>query len=98
MNCPKCNNKAISLSKWLSGIGAFKTTCNSCGITLKANWLVYFLFVLTVAVAVSLIPLVSELLAYLELEASKLIRILALLPIVFLGGIAAWWLGSYKPA
>lgn len=97
MECPKCNNQAITFSKWLRGTNAFKTNCSNCNAAIKANATVYILFILTMMLALSLIPFLDEIFNFFELEiASKKLKLLALLPVIFMGGIAAWLMGGYK--
>lgn len=97
MECPKCNNQAITFSKWLRGINAFKTNCSHCNAVIKANYTVYILFILTITLTLLLIPYLDEIFTSFELEvASKKLRLLALLPVIFMGGVSAWLTGGYK--
>ncbi len=97
MKCPKCSEQAISFTKWLRGTNAFKTHCSKCSAPIKANIIVYILFVLTMIITLSLIPYLDEIFNFLKIEtASNKVKLLALLPIIFFGGVAAWLTGGYK--
>lgn len=97
MKCPQCNSDAISFMKWMQKHYAFKTECDSCGAQLKANIIVYIGFILTVLITLSFIPFLDDIFSFfnIELEYKKL-KLLALLPIMLIGGYITWLIGDYK--
>ena len=97
MKCPKCHSQAITFLKWMRDINAFKTTCQSCGIELKANMALYVIFVVSLISVIAVIPYFDDILFLLGFgDEYKKIELLILLPIIVLSGITAWFLGGYK--
>lgn len=97
MKCPQCNSDAINFLKWMQKHYAFKTECNNCGAQLKANITVYIGFILTVLITLAFIPFLDDIFSFfnIELEYKKL-KLLALFPIMLLGGAITWFTGGYK--
>ena len=57
MECPGCRGRAISFRRWCVRFNAFRYTCESCGVGLKASSAVWAGFVVTVAAGLlGLIP------------------------------------------
>lgn len=97
MKCPSCNTKAISFIQWCQGLNAFKTECTNCNIKLNANIATYAIFIVTMLISLSLIPFLNEIFAFIDVEILyKKFQVLILLPIIFVGGIAAWFSGGYS--
>ena len=97
MKCPSCNNKAITFFEWLQGIKAFKTECDYCSVDLKANFVVYFLFITSLLLAGLWLVFLDDIFLYFEFETTiKKIKLLTAIPIIFMGGFIAWLFGGYK--
>lgn len=97
MKCPQCHSEAISFNKWIQKYYAFNTECDNCGVHLKADIFVYTGFILTIIVSISLIPFLNEIFNFLDIELEyKKLEVLALIPVILLGGIITWFLGGYK--
>ncbi len=97
MDCPNCNEKAIRFKDWIRARNAFSTKCCNCNIQLKANFLVYLNFVMTMVVTFLLFPYVNDALGYFDLniEVSKF-KIIILLPVIIIGAVLGWFFGGYK--
>jgi len=67
MKCPKCNDNALSFTKWCVGTNAISTECSSCGIELKANYIVYIGILITVIATVAAVPFVNDFWVYLDI-------------------------------
>lgn len=97
MDCPNCYKKAISFTKWIRATNAFTTNCASCNVRLKANYVAYLSFIITLLVALLTLQNFESVLSYFNwhIEASRY-KILVFLPVIFVGAIAGWNCGGYK--
>jgi len=97
MDCPNCNEKAIKFTDWIRARNAFSTSCSNCDIHLKANYFVYFNFIVTLLVMFLLFPYVEDVLAYFDLNITvSKFKIIVLLPVIFIGGSLGWFFGGYN--
>lgn len=97
MKCPQCQSQAIHFLRWIQKYNAFKTACLNCGTPLKANIFVYLGFAVTLLAALVLIPYLDVFFSFFGIEPEyKKLKLLALFPVVLLGGSLTWLIGGYK--
>jgi hypothetical protein len=96
MECPACNEKAISFGQWCQKKNAFSTSCASCNSQLKAHISVYVGFALTLASIFALFPFIGDIweMFGVEINSSK-IEVLVTLPVAIIPTFLTWKFGKY---
>ena len=94
MNCPHCENKAITFYQWSKGIHWIKTSCNECGTSLIASGTTFLLAVLSIVIAVAAAVICH---AGLGIESPVVVFSVGF-GFLLGGGILTWYCGGYRIA
>ena len=97
MQCPRCNQPAISFSSWFGVTKAFSTICPNCQVKLKANKVTVGGFILTVLWTVVLWGLAHEYIAIVShsVIVEKILSFVVFAVLYFVGLAIVFLVGGY---
>ena len=97
MQCPRCNQPAISFSSWFGVSKAFSTICPNCDVKLKANKVTIGGFLLTMVWAVVLSILADEYIANIShsVVVEKILSLVVFAVPYFVGLVIVFFVGGY---
>lgn len=95
MRCPKCGERPLTLTRFLSTINPLRIQCGNCGAQLRAGWFAYLWTVLHLPLVIGLVELDRMLLRH-GLLSGQLTQggyVIAALALLFVTSFVIPWYG-----